>query len=600
MADMRETTINTTSGVNPNVSAAVNHRPSYQPLHKNKVSELKKSSGFNACDPITILDDDEPDAAEISYIDLETDNEAPVKGDCTDAIKKMVAENQGLGLQSVAKTHSLYNNTQGQGSSKHTEKATQPLFRALTKTDLPALNVQAVPKSREIGFKAWYRSNDSIHTANAAPAMQQKAISQNPSIASNQERTKNMTRRDRCAPQFKMRVLNSKRKRTMGELGYDELISPAQIESPSEKLARMAKKRRKRQEECNFLFQKANANTLPARVPAAQEDVADNVQDANQMGRPASTASMVVPSPAPNIQAASFSIMLEKRPTSEEQASFSGTVPKLDHQASRVEYRATGGKGLSAETLKRFRLTGDWDRCMEVGQSVDKAQDEETEIFNIAYQYFVQKREWLETEDDAIESTMGPYHTMNEANAVAKAEVQIPEFDQFEGIRTSGWSYFYQQDESGMQTHVATVLEIHIETVVHRELAPHNQRASIPSSAFIVAPRVYIVHELQWLPTSPNTTITAPTHCQSLTHGVFTLLKKANQRASAEYLETLTGNWGNSEYDLLKKTEMKSDLDKKVRALNRDTDGFHEEIRLDHDGFAKVWVETVVVEGPRN
>lgn len=82
------------------------------------------------------------------------------------------------------------------------------------------------------------------------------------------------------------------------------------------------------------------------------------------------------------------------------------------------------------------------------------------------------------------------------------------------------------------------------------------------------------MHELQWLPTSPNATIAAATHCQSLTHGVFTLLNKANQQASDEYLETLTGNWKNSEYDLLKKLEMKSDLEKKVRALNRGNDCF--------------------------
>lgn len=108
------------------------------------------------------------------------------------------------------------------------------------------------------------------------------------------------------------------------------------------------------------------------------------------------------------------------------------------------------------------------------------------------------------------------------------------------------------------------------------------------------------MHELQWLPTPPDKTNTVPSHCQSLTHGVFTLLNQANQRASAEYLETLTGNWGNSEYDLLKKAEAKSDLGKKVRALNREDDLFREEITLGNEGFAKVWVELVVVEGPRN
>lgn len=131
-------------------------------------------------------------------------------------------------------------------------------------------------------------------------------------------------------------------------------------------------------------------------------------------------------------------------------------------------------------------------------------------------------------------------------------------------------------------------------------LVPANDRVSLPKSAFIVAPRVYIVHELQWVPTCADAAITGSRHCQSLTHGVFTLLNKANERASAEYLETLTGNWGNSEYDLLQKAEAKSDLEKKVRDLKRENDCFQEEIKLDNDGFAKVWVESALVEGPRN
>ena len=81
---------------------------------------------------------------------------------------------------------------------------------------------------------------------------------------------------------------------------------------------------------------------------------------------------------------------------------------------------------------------------------------------------------------------------------------------------------------------------------------------------------------------------------------MFTLLNKANQRASAEYLETLTGNWGTSEYDMLMKTELKSDLDRKVRGLKQEKECFGEEIQLEGNGVAKVWVEMVAVEGPRN
>lgn len=132
------------------------------------------------------------------------------------------------------------------------------------------------------------------------------------------------------------------------------------------------------------------------------------------------------------------------------------------------------------------------------------------------------------------------------------------------------------------------------------ELTPANERISMSTSAFVVAQRVYIVHELQWLPIPDNSASAATPHCQSLTHGAFTLLNKANQRAAAEYLDTLTGNWGDSEYDVLMKAEMKSELNKTGRVLKRENECFLQEIKLDNDGFAKVWVEMVVVEGPRN
>ena len=48
------------------------------------------------------------------------------------------------------------------------------------------------------------------------------------------------------------------------------------------------------------------------------------------------------------------------------------------------------------------------------------------------------------------------------------------------------------------------------------------------------------------------------------------------------------------------KAEMKSELNKKGRVLKRENDCFGQEIKLDNDGFAKVWVEMVVVEGSSN
>lgn len=543
------TSSDTSNGLKPNFLAAADRRSSYQPVHDTQF-EPKKISGFRACDPITVLDDDESDAVEIIYIDLDNDDKVPTKEKDTAPIKQAVAGTHDPGFQSVVQSHSPCNNTQTPDSAGHTD-------------DCPAPSVQSEPEDWGIGLKAWYRPHDSNSTGNAALAMQQKRTSQTSSITLfDGERTKNATRRRRDVPQFPMNVLIPKSKRTIGELDYDELISPAQIESLSEKLARVAKKRRQYQERGAMLSQNTKSGdeqsamdfdhvygrgsdrmagesvelavspiayeslerrkavarvgdepTRPSvvREPAPispypstedrryllttqrRKDHSDSHMDAYDISVPQTTgqdcdaqehgdginaaysgnsASRKPRDRKPRVggpTSACGVLSPEKKPPVKRfnQASFPYTKPKLDHAESPVEHRATAGKGLSQETLKRYLETGDWNCGMEVDQNADEAHDEETEIPDIAYHYFVQKREWLETEEDAIEASLGPFFTMTEANTVAKAEVQLPQIDGFEKIRSNGWSYFYQQDENGMQTHVATVLEIHIETAVH-------------------------------------------------------------------------------------------------------------------------------------
>ena len=177
---------------------------------------------------------------------------------------------------------------------------------------------------------------------------------------------------------------------------------------------------------------------------------------------------MVAPLPASHIQALDRSYSPVTQPVTEENTSSLTHEPKLNHEVSIVEHRATGGKGLSAETLNTYRKTGNWEFTIDPNENIDESQDEETEVPNIAYQYLVMKREWLETEEDAIESSLGPYHTLDEANAVAKAEVNRPQIDGFADTHSDGWSYYYRQDGDGMQLHMATVLGINIEAVVHR------------------------------------------------------------------------------------------------------------------------------------
>lgn len=470
----------THNGFNLNVSAAVDYCPNYPPMH-NKGPRSKKASGSSACDPVTVLDDDEPDTAEINYIDLETDGGALTEENCTASIKHSVAGTHGTGVSKVVKTNSPYNTTQGPDLAGRTKRNVSLLFRPLTTDDSSAPSVQAVPEKRGIGFKAWYSKIDPFLTVRPVREMQQKQVSKNPSIALiNKERTQSMTTRNRDAPQLDMNVLESKRKRTMGELGYNELISPAQIESPSEKLARLTKKRRKRQERCDLLLQITNAgdaainerktaSASSASVPVPIQTTLTHVPIDIQIVTPAPLAKTRATPLDSDTRAPTVADLSGSRPTIKDHTSSSSHLgSKLDQLESLVEHRATAGKGLSQETLRRFQKTGSWNCGMEMDQNAVEVEAEETEVPNIAYHYFVRKREWLETEEDAIESSLGPFLTMNEANAVAKAEVQSPQVDGYEEIQPSGWSYYYEQDEYGMQMHMATVLEIHIETAVHR------------------------------------------------------------------------------------------------------------------------------------
>ena len=642
--------------------------PNHQLPHR-KESGPKKLSGSQALDPITIQDDEEPDAAEVNCIDLEDDKKIRTKGSYTSPIKQGMVGASRLGIQSLAESQTPNKDPKGSEPARYTGSVTQPLFRALTQDDLQAPSAQPLLETQAVGFKAWHRSHGSHETGKVAPIMQQKGVRQNASIKlSNKERIQRTGRAGRDAPQFTMSTLPSRRKRTIGEVGYNELISPAQIESPSEKLARVAKRRRQRQERCNMWPQDVNAKDaqsapaldhvhdheknrttgenvnlpgLPTMTEAldgqetiarlsddrsgpsvnceptsvstytltrglmdnimkescreqsndhvethtfcsiqttaqdpdgqehgdgnnivssnggecksrksrasgptnvcgvfspekkppvkrsshgefhcprcdsqftrskgvnyhfegciakygnprslrwndhpslaevengtisinksGQESFTSSMHDIKPVDRPATAVSKFAPPRVAKFPASPGPLSLpESRTLIEEQALHPGNDAKPDHQPSTVGHRVTGDKGLSAETLKIFQETGGWKCGIDLNENIAEIQDKETDVPLIAYQYFVVKREWLETEEDALESSIGPYYTLKEANAVAKVEVQYPQIDAFEGIQSKGWSYYYGQDEHGMETHLATVLGINIEAVVHR------------------------------------------------------------------------------------------------------------------------------------
>ena len=217
----------TCNALEPQTCAAMAHRSDHQPLNR-KESRSKESSGSRACDPIAILDDDEPEAAEIHYVDLGSDDELSPESHCMAFDKEAVAGADGAGLRSLAtKGRSPDIHAQGSDPLRHTEPVSQPLFRALTKDDLLASSTQSLLDSQAIGFKAWYNTHGPLHARKAAPSMQQRKLRQTPSIKlSTGEHTEKAAMLDRDRPQFAMNVLRPNRKRTMGELNYNELISP--------------------------------------------------------------------------------------------------------------------------------------------------------------------------------------------------------------------------------------------------------------------------------------------------------------------------------------------------------------------------------------
>lgn len=118
------------------------------------------------------------------------------------------------------------------------------------------------------------------------------------------------------------------------------------------------------------------------------------------------------------------------------------------------------GKGISAATLAAWQAEEDQE---ELG----------SEVPYVAYQYWVTRHQWTTNQPeedavDAIEQTLGPFHTMAEANVVASKEIYPSEVGENVEPNLTGWSYGYKQDADGLQTHSAEVAGVHIEAVVYR------------------------------------------------------------------------------------------------------------------------------------
>jgi len=284
----------------------------------------------------------------------------------------------------------------------------------------------------------------------------------------------------------------------------------------------------------------------------------------------------------------------------------SGQIDKLNSNRAAPRQKA-GGKGISAATLAAWEA------------------EEQGDIPNLTYHYYVCRRERAtghsdEDPIDATEQTLGPFHTMAEANAVASKEIH-PSGDQVNGeLAANGWSYSYQQDGDGLQTHTAKVSGVHVETVVYRgkpyhtvkftsmatidtlsELASTTRRVTLSNKAFHTPRHVFVVHELFWVnPPHNNTTSGDQTQANTTAHACFTILAMANKKAADVYLDAYWGNPPDNSKQGIEKAEMGMDLRRELKELKEDEVGFDQEFEHEVGGWTRTWVTKMLVEGPRN
>lgn len=78
----------------------------------------------------------------------------------------------------------------------------------------------------------------------------------------------------------------------------------------------------------------------------------------------------------------------------------------------------TGGKGISAATRTKW----------EAGPDPESKKEVVTTTPELVYEYFVSRCEWRvgNAEDNVMESILGPFHTVVEANTIARKEVTSP------------------------------------------------------------------------------------------------------------------------------------------------------------------------------
>ena len=303
----------------------------------------------------------------------------------------------------------------------------------------------------------------------------------------------------------------------------------------------------------------------------------------------------------------------ESRFDGQEQSLFLNSESDEDYQAK--SHPETGGKGLSKETIKSLEVMKSRGNELQTYPRPSQSENDDLEMPKILYEYHVTRRVQLEGQFDnqARTTAFGPFYTIAEANTIAANEARRPSEELANVVfRPGAWSYSFDKDESGMETHTASGKGGTIHAWVTRDIAPPEQNISIPLHAFTTPAWVYFAlvsssekgyasNDSQQL-TDDNEVIrshASPPETTIITS--CTLLDLANRAAGRRWSELQAANIPNDGLGAIQKAEMDMRMRRDLDQMDKDNVAFDRTYRDPRSGIeTHIWVEMMELEGPRN
>ncbi|KAL8829979.1 MAG: hypothetical protein Q9191_001704 [Dirinaria sp. TL-2023a] len=276
----------------------------------------------------------------------------------------------------------------------------------------------------------------------------------------------------------------------------------------------------------------------------------------------------------------------------------------------------TGGKGLSQETMQRWRMN----QAAQVlpTPSTSDAEDERVDMPKLLYEYHVQRLVTLDggREFDGCRTSFGPYYTIGEANTVAAQKVRQQDPENASVIFNSGgWSYNYEKDQTGTEQHTLQSAGGSIQTWVSRSIAPPNEGIGVPLKAFTTPAWLYVAMV-------SSSTSSIPLEGDSMTDlaavdrrsrilpqdsssasiiKACTLLDLANRAAGERWVEMQAADLPKDSVGDILRSEMEMNLRRELEDMDEENESFNRTCRDAGTGLEiHIWVDMVEVEGPRN